>query len=216
MSSNTSKGSGKKGSKFWVQTIINSDMKTELDRQIGIGEIDWISPLAEDNYVEYKLNQNRIAELIGIPKSSYDFWPSNQPQWDAIGMTKDTIILVEAKANLKELNSNLSAKSKKGKILITETMRKIFDKYYSNGNFDKWIRGYYQLGNRLTFLRIMNDLVEADGRKIKLIFLNIVNDPTHIPTSETEWVRRYSDIFIDMTGLSSLPKGVIMVNYNVE
>lgn len=215
MSSNTSKGRGKKGSKFWVQTIINSDMKIKLERQIGIGKINWVSPLAKDNYTEYKLNQDYITELIGIPKSSYDFWPSNQPQWDAIGITEDTIVLVEAKAHLQELNSNLLAKSEKSKILINESMRRIFDKYYNNGNFDKWIKGYYQLGNRLTFLRIMNNLVEVDGRKVKLIFLNIVNDPTHIPTSEGEWEKIYKDVFIDMTGLTSLPKDVIMINYSV-
>lgn len=216
MSSNTSKGRGKKGSKFWVQTIINSDMKIELERQIGIGNINWISPLAKDNYIEYKLNQDYISELIGVPKSFYDFWPSNQPQWDAIGITEDVIVLVEAKAHLQELNSNLSAKSEKSKILINESMRRIYGKYYSNGNFGKWIRGYYQLGNRLTFLRNMNDLVEVEGRKVKLIFLNIINDPTHIPTSEVEWDKMYKDIFMDMTGLTSLPKDVIMVNYSVE
>lgn len=215
MGSNTSKGRGKKGSKFWVQTIINSDMKIELERQIGIGKINWISPLAKDNYAEYKLNQDYIVELIGIPKSSYKFWPTNQPQWDAIGMTENTIVLVEAKAHTRELNSSLSATKEESKMLICETMKKVFDEYYIKGDFGKWEKNYYQLGNRLTFLNIMNELVKTEGRQVKLVLLNIVNDPTHIPTSEGEWENSYSDIFIDMTGLSSVPKNVIMVNFDV-
>lgn len=215
MSSNTSKGRGIKGSKYWMQTIINSEMKSELEKQIGIGKINWLSPLAEDDYAEYKLNQNYIVNLIGIPKTFYDFWPSNQPQWDAIGMTKDEIVLVEAKAHLQELNSNLSAKSEESKILINESMRKVFDKYFSNGNFDKWTRGYYQLGNRLTFLKTMNDLLETDGRKIKLVLLNIVGDYTYRPTSETEWKKSYRDIFKEMTGTAIIPEDVNIIYYSV-
>lgn len=215
MGSNTSKGRGKKGSKFWVQTIINSDMKIELERQIGIGKINWVSPLAKDNYVEYKLNQDYIVELIGIPKSSYNFWPANQPQWDAIGMTENTIVLAEGKAHIGELKSSLSARKEESKMLICETMKKVFNECYIRGDFEKWKRNYYQLGNRLTFLNIMNELVKIDGRQVKLVLLNIVNDPTHIPTSEVEWENSYSDIFIDMTGSAAPPKDVIMVNFHV-
>ena len=215
MSSNTSKGRGKKGSKYWMQTIINSEMKIELEKQIGIGNINWFSPLGEDDYVEYKLNQNYIVNLIGIPKSFYDFWPSNQPQWDAIGMTKDEIVLVEAKAHLQELNSNLSAKSEESKMLINESMKKVFNKYFSNGNFDKWTRGYYQLGNRLTFLKMMNDLLEADGRKVKLVLLNVVGDHTYRPTSETEWKKSYRDIFKEVTGTATIPEDVNIIYYSV-
>lgn len=35
ISSNTLKIRGKKGSKFWMQTIINSDMKLKLENQIA-------------------------------------------------------------------------------------------------------------------------------------------------------------------------------------
>lgn len=215
MSSNTSKIRGKKGSKFWMQTIINSDMKLKLESQIGIGKIKWISPLSKDEYAEYKLNQNDIVELIGISKASYSFWPTNQPQWDAIGMTEDTIVLVEAKAHLKELNSYLSATSEKSKILICETMRSVFDKYYSGGNFEKWTKKHYQLGNRLTFLKMINKLASNSGKQVKLVLLNIVNDPTHIPTTEDEWKDSYNNILTEMTGLTLPLKDVIMVNFHV-
>ena len=215
MGSNTSNSRGKKGSKFWIQTIINSDMKIELERQIGIGKIDWISPLAKDGYAEYKLNQENIIDIIGIPKTFYSFWPSNQPQWDAIGMTEDTIVLVEAKAHLKELKSSLSATSEESIRLICETMGKVFDESYANGDFIKWKKDYYQLGNRLTFLKIMNDSVSKNGKQVKLVLLNMVNDPTYIPTSEEEWDNSYNNIFMDMTGSSKVPKDVVMVNFSV-
>lgn len=215
MSSNTSNCRGKKGSKFWIQTIINSDMKIELERQVGIGTINWISPLAKDSYAEYKLNQKNIIDVLGIPKTFYSFWPSKQPQWDAIGMTENTIVLVEAKAHLKELKSSLSATSEESIRLICETMGKVFDESYINGDFEKWKKDYYQLGNRLTFLKIMNEFVNKDGKQVKLVLLNIVNDPTYIPTSEEEWNNSYDDIFMEMTGSSVIPKNVKVVNFSV-
>lgn len=215
MSNNTSKGRRNKGSKFWVQTIINSCMRTELERQIGLGKIKWISPLTEDDCAGYKLNQSKIAELIGIPKESYDFWPSNQPQWDAIGITENTIVLVEAKAHLKELNSRESAKDRESKMLIKETMKDVFDEYYSGGNFRKWRRRHYELGNRLTFLKKLRELEGEDGREVKLVLLNIVNDPTHIATTEEQWEKAYADILMKMTNEKPPLEDVIIVNYHV-
>lgn len=49
-----------------------------------------------------------------------DFWPSGQPQCDAIGFcenssNKKTIILVEGKAHVNEMNSSCTAKSEESK-----------------------------------------------------------------------------------------------------
>jgi len=216
MSSNTSKGIGVKGSKYWMQTIVNSELKTKLDKQMGLDPIKWLSPLAEDNYAEYKLNQAVIANEIGIPKDIYTFWPKNQPQWDAIGLSGDTIILVEAKAHTKELYSSMSASSDASRELICESMEKVLNECYPKGEIEKWKHGYYQLGNRLTFLKMLSDIAAPYGKNVKLVLLNIVNDITHKPTSEAEWIADYETVFTSMTGSTIPPKDVIVINFVIE
>lgn len=103
--SNTSKGPANKGSKHCMQEIVNNEnYKEMLDGKIGLGKIEWLSPLKQENYAEYKLNWQPIIERTGI--TDYSFWPANQPQWDAIGIAGDTLVLVEAKSRRGELISN--------------------------------------------------------------------------------------------------------------
>ena len=134
--SNTSKGLAEKGSKYWMQMIINSELKLRLNDFLK-DDINWLCPLKDkDNYSEYELRQEKIVKETKITKDKYkEFWPPRQPQWDAIGISdnRKTLYLVEAKAHLKELKSNISA-GEESKCLITKTMKEIFDKKYSKGN----------------------------------------------------------------------------------
>jgi hypothetical protein len=65
--SNTSNGPATKGSKFWMQYIVNSNLKNKLNEEIG-SNIQWLSPLKGENndYLEYELRQNYIYNSIGI------------------------------------------------------------------------------------------------------------------------------------------------------
>jgi hypothetical protein len=56
--SNTSKGLAEKGSKFWMQAIVNSKMIDQLNAEIGV-PLDWLSPLKgeKEEYLEYELKQ---------------------------------------------------------------------------------------------------------------------------------------------------------------
>jgi len=122
---NTSKGRARKGSKFWMQTLVNLDKGTALAKEISnedkaIDDIQWFSPLAESNYEEYKLNFAKASKELNMEAEDFDFWPNNQPQWDAIGKSGNTIILVEAKAHMSETKSKLSATSQESINLITK------------------------------------------------------------------------------------------------
>jgi hypothetical protein len=119
--SNTSKEKGKKGSKFWIQALVNTGDGKLLSNEIrkldsSIEDISWISSLEKEEYEEYKLNNSKIINKVSINKEDMDFWPKNQPQWDAIGIAENCdnktnmIILVEAKAHLQEMNSSCTAK----------------------------------------------------------------------------------------------------------
>jgi hypothetical protein len=95
-----------------LQVAINEKTKY-LDCKISkvIGKqmnIDWKSPLKADDYAEYRDKDFLMRLGISVNKMKYplsDFWPGNDPQWDALGVSDDEIILVEAKANIPEMVS---------------------------------------------------------------------------------------------------------------
>lgn len=214
MASNTSKERAIKGSKFWMQTIVNSSMKLDLEKQIGLGPITWLSPLRAEAYKEYKLNEKDMLAQLGLTEQDLAFWPQNEPQWDAIGMAGDTIVLVEAKAHVEEMVTKLNATSHESIARITKAMKEIFDimNHLGNGNFESWVHKYYQLGNRLTFLQKLNQM---PNKKAKLVLLNIVEDPTYKSTSKEEWEVHTKAVFNEITGSECTPQDVIVVNFQV-
>ena len=68
--SNTSKGRGIKGSKYWIQTVIEDEcLRNKLDSMIG-EPLVWISPLAgsKNTYDEYdraNAGKTQVIELSG-------------------------------------------------------------------------------------------------------------------------------------------------------
>lgn len=215
MTSNTLNARANKGSKFWVQTIINSSMRVDLESQIGLGPITWLSPLRGETYKEYKLNEESMLQRLNLSKADFNFWPQNQPQWDAIGVAEDgTIILVEAKAHIEELRSSLGAKSNESLQRITTAMKEVFEimNHLGNGQFDSWIKKYYQLGNRLTYIEKLN---EMPHQKAKLVLLNIVDDPTYESTSKEAWQQHTKAVFKEIIGTEEVPENVIVVNFQV-
>ncbi|HBZ41633.1 MAG: hypothetical protein A2Y20_04060 [Firmicutes bacterium GWF2_51_9] len=234
--SNTSKGLGKRGSKLWIQFLVNQKHGDKLSKCIiqednGISKIKWLSPLKQEDYEEYMLNSDIILERIRsegvyIDKNMIlNFWPSQSPHWDAIGIYYDEqnipgLLLVEAKANIREMNSKKSSvpssfRSQQNTLLIEESMLNAYDEFCSGPNFASWTEKYYQLGNRLTFLNKLKSHFP-----VKLILLNIVNDETYIKCSFEEWQDHYRNVFAEMTNTRNLPslktKNIDIVYYNGE
>lgn len=210
MASNTSIGRGKKGSKFWMQTVVNLYDGIVLTKAIqskdsNIGNINWLSPLLKDNYKELK-----TYEIPGISKEQLDFWPDKGPLWDGVGIDENgTIILVEAKANINETCTKCSASSPKSINQIKTSMKSVHNKISSSPyHEDIWFNKYYQMGNRITFLVKLKE----KGFNVKLVLLNIVDDPTYIKTSEIQWNKHYEDVFTELLGCIDNPKDVITVN----
>ena len=217
MLSNLSLGRGEKGSKFWMQMIPNTELKHKFDELIG-DEVIWLSPLKNENYKEYELREKAICNRLGIEsKEKFNSWSFRQPQWDGIAVSDKTktLYLVEAKAHINELNTICSA-SGKSKSVIEEKMKSVFDKHYSEGNFDWWKKGYYQLGNRLTFLNIMKEIHLTKYSNVKLVLLNFANDFTYRQNTVEEWKKHYEDVFSKMTGDKNTPKDVIVVYCDVK
>lgn len=221
--SNTSKGRGVKGSKFWMQMIPNTGLKEEFDKIIG-EELVWLLPLEgeEKLYEEYELGSKEMTKELGITDVSiFDFWPKRQPQWDGIALSKDkkTLYIVEAKAHISEIDSKCSA-SEESKKIIERSMREVYDDKYPLGDFDLWMNGYYQLGNRLTFLQNMKEkLPEANSigiKDVKLVLINFTDDFTFKSEPVEVWKDHYREVFEKMTGNEDTPEDVINIFYSVK
>lgn len=97
--------------------------------------------------------------------------------------------------------------------MIKQSMQEAHDSLTNSHNYDEeaWLNKYYQLGNRLTFLVKLRE----QRYNVKLVLLNIVDDPTHIATSLDAWKKHYGEVFQIMIGRADYADNVIMVNFDV-
>jgi len=182
---------GIKGSLKWIQYILN-DYPDILDNSIKkflpasrSQSIEWLSPLADDDYAEYR--DQTFLDLLGIKLTKKElkaFWPSQGPQWDALGrIKKEAYFLIEAKAHVSEIISSSQAKAKSSVSLINKSLRETA-KYLNLKPGIDLTKGFYQYSNRLAhlyLLRVLNNIPTY------LVFVYFLNDHTHISTSREEW-----------------------------
>ncbi|MCJ7773303.1 MAG: hypothetical protein MUP22_09250, partial [Desulfobacterales bacterium] len=182
---------GVKGSLKWIQAFVNEQphlLGTPIKKFIRADKgrnIEWLSPLANDDYSEYR--DQAFLDLLGIELSKKKlkyFWPNRGPQWDALGRTgNEAYFLVEAKAHISEIISSCKAYSPKSKTRIKKGLIQT-QKYLGLKPHIDFTRGLYQYANRLAhlyFLRVLNDIPAY------LVFVFFIDDPTHISTSKAEW-----------------------------
>jgi hypothetical protein len=224
-----------KGSQKWLQLLVNK-FKPIFFREIlremphlnlnCIDQIEWLSPLEKDDYVEY--SDSNFINKLGVKlehKALADFWPNGGPVWDGlakIDKDKKDILLIEAKSHIGELRSTLRAEA-------TNSLRKICQSLNEAQGFLEveslldWGTPFYQYTNRLShlyFLRVVNKLPAY------LIFVYFINDEDmRGPTSREEWqgalklmktllglsrhkLSKYmADIFIDVNEMQPQPEG---------
>jgi len=180
---------GTKGSLKWIQKLINEKPQI-IDSRLGHNEIEWRSPLSQDDFAEYR--DSEFLTVLGLDHlhpALKKFWPRNGPQWDALGRAGQTILLVEAKANIPEISSSCAAKSPRSITTINNAFiaTKAFFGVDSKNN---WLTGYYQYANRLAHLYFLREICNVDA---VLVFIYFCDDPTHIPTSAQEWQDALAD-----------------------
>lgn len=104
---------------------------------------------------------------------------------------------------------------KKVKKRIEKTLKETYENLNQNKDreFNKkiWMETYYQLGNRLAFLYEL----KKKGYDVRLVLLNIINDPTFILTSEKEWKNHYKEVFIKLIGTDKVPEDVVILNLEI-
>jgi len=137
-------------------------------------------------WLDFPYNSNRLSldgEYVGInflgnekkfdeiEKKWKEFWPQrgNKQNWDAILMNNGKIILIEAKAHIKEIMQSCGAKGES-----RQQIREAFEatKYYFKMTSDSdWLKHYYQLANRLAFVYFLFTC-GISARILNVYFLN--------------------------------------------
>jgi hypothetical protein len=183
-------GIAERGSQKWIQDLVNGSSEP-LDRAIGGSlavplkqPIEWLSPLQITGYAEYR--DTAFLECLGLglhAAALREFWPPSGPRWDALGRSGNTYFLVEAKANIPELISDCQASAPSSLEKINAAMSHTQQWLGARPHID-WLAGFYQYANRLAHLYFMREIAKVDAY---VVFLYILNDPTHISTSRIEW-----------------------------
>ena len=203
------------GSQRWIQFFVNKRPDI-FNKNIGLGNINWLSPLKSDEFAEYR--DKVFLDLLGIrlkKRQLSDFWPSRGPQWDALGMSESgEAILVEAKAHVQEIFSPPTQASPESLKLIVKSLAETASRFHAQPGLD-WSRRFYQYANRLVHAFLLKELNNIPTR---LLFIYFIGDTEmNGPETKREWqtaievmhealgLRKrippyISDVFIDIRG----------------
>lgn len=214
-----------KGSQKWIQVLVNQKtdlLNNEIKTNLSLPtteEISWSSPLAIDNYTEYKDEEFLNAlEIQSLKANLADFWPASGPRWDALAKSSSgKLFLVEAKSHITELISNFKGSNPESIKKIKSSLNETKKLFRTKENYD-WTKNFYQYANRLAhvnFLRQNN----CEAWLVNAYFLNDVDMDG--PKTVDEWrgairlmhrclglrehlLSKYLiDVFIDVTALKA-------------
>ena len=185
---------GKKGSQKRIQILINQWpelLNSRIKNNLGFNEseeIEWRSPLAKDDYAEYR--DQAFIEKLGVnlnivPLS--DFRPSRGPQWDGLGKTNSgKLLLLEAKSHISELLSQGTEASDEVSLSRIRSSLNETKQYLNSRSQADWSKSFYQYTNRLSQLYLLRVLNEIPAY---LIFVYFTNDEAMKgPKTVDEWM----------------------------
>lgn len=174
-----------RGSQRWLQELVERDPSL-IDDAIGLGPLRWLSPVAPDEYAEYR--DESFLELLGIalPKRSLQsFWPARGPVWDGLALTAAGVpVLIEAKAHAAEMASTCAAAAPTSLRAISAAFGETKHALGVDASCD-WLSGFYQYANRLAHAYLLNELNDVPAH---LVFLYFVGDDDMAgPASREQW-----------------------------
>lgn len=185
---------GCKGSLLWIQRAVNEKWASlespVLSHLSGARTISWKSPLAEDEFAEYR--DGGFLRTLGLPELELrlaEFWPQKGPQWDALGLSdRGDVLLVEAKAHVAEMCSPGTSAKGGSRARIEQRLQILAKRLKAAEHRAAWTDHFYQIANRLAHLQFLRD----QGVPAFLIFVNFLNDddmegPAHVETWEAAY-----------------------------
>jgi hypothetical protein len=181
-------GAKPKGSQHWLQVIANTQrgLFDKAIRQAGITGVEWLSPLKTDDYAEYQ--DEDFLKLLGIElprRSLKSFWPARGPVWDGLARSSShAALLIEAKANLPELESPASEASPESAALIAQSMDEAKPAFGAPKSAE-WTKTYYQYANRLAHLYFLRECNKVDAFLVFLYFTGAKD--VGGPAGKSEW-----------------------------
>ena len=115
-----------------------------------------------------------FLELLGLGHLATrlpEFWPVSGPHWDGLARAGSKVVLVEAKAHLKEATSTPSAASSDKSVdLIARSLNRVKTALKADNRSD-WTRCFYQYANRLAHLWWLRER-QVDAHLLLVGFLN--------------------------------------------
>lgn len=203
---------GRKGSLRWIQTAVAEGWNS-LDQPIlkslsGAKCIEWRSPIAGDDFAEYR--DGDFLDRVGLPhlrSALKDFWPDRGPQWDALGVSDlQHVILVEAKAHVAEMCSPGTSAGPASLARISRALDGCAEQLGAKEGRAHWTEHFYQLANRIAHLHFLRE----NGVPAYLVLVNFLNDQDMDgPTTQEAWEAAYQVAFHVM----GLPKRHAMSRY---
>jgi len=147
-------------------------LRPDLLQPPGLPPVTWLSPLAEDNFAEYR--DGAFLDRLGLPALRPElarFWPARGPQWDALGRAGPACILLEAKAHVAEFLSPSSAAQAASRAKIGSALGEVRQALAVSVATD-WSETFYQFANRLAHLWWLRRL----GVEAHLVFASFLGD----------------------------------------
>lgn len=203
--------------------ILANQFPELLDKKLTelLGEniqLDWKSPLKEDEYAEY-VDQSfidRLGKTTKVPLKT--FWPNGGANWDGLATAGNKVFIMEAKAHIEEQKGDESTKAKSPKSiqLIEHSLQKTKDFLGVTSDVSWCKENYYQYANRLAHLYYLRELNGIDAH---LLFIYFLNDET-VTKNETEanWNTAIDSVYesLDLSKNNKLSKYVHTIFIDVN
>ena len=169
----------------------------ELRRQIHLpqdAEIHWLdygfdeSGTTVSGDKEYKKREffEAIPEIF-TPEVLSDlkkdkFGTKLNQNWDGIFWVEKTVYLVEAKAHVKEIFSDIKSDNKNSLSIIEQNFKETRE-WYNISSDNDWKKVYYQMANRVAFLKLLHSH-HIEAKLVNLYFVNGYEKKVKDPDSE--------------------------------
>ena len=172
-----------RGSQKWLQIAVEA--APALLQPPTLAPLDWLSPRADDDRAEYR--DGGFLQRLGLADHApalADFWPRGGPVWDGLARCADGVVLVEAKAHLREaLSTPCAAADPASRARIGAALDQARRGLGARGGCD-WMQVFYQSANRLAHLWWLN----ARGVRAHLLMIGFVGDADmQGPASAEAW-----------------------------
>ena len=157
---------------MWLQRAV--ERRPEMLVPAGLGPVDWVSPRRADDFAEYR--DRSFLDVLGLGHLNADlsaYWPRGGPQWDGLGRLGDGVVLVEAKAHVREFMTDPSQASEASLEVIRAAFSRVQCDLGCKPGGD-WARIFYQYANRLAHLWWLR----GRGVNAHLLFVSFLGDET--------------------------------------